>query len=118
MTNRIVALAMLAFLAGCSGDWITGGDLVRPGEATGVLTVENQSSNNLTAVLISNCDANTYGFNRLPDGVSIARGQSYSFTVSAGCWDVDAGYGMTDGYAEAKQRMTVAAYGQTRYTVQ
>lgn len=64
--------------------------------------------------LISNCSASTYGLNRLPDGVSIPRGRSYRFTVSAGCWDVDAG---TWGVGEARQRMTVAPNQVTRYMV-
>lgn len=115
--KRVLVLALLAGVAGCSGDWITGGDLIRPGEPTGVITIDNQTSANLTAVLISNCSANTYGLNRLPDGASIAPGETYSFTVSAGCWDVDVGYGWQTGYAEAKQRMDVRAYGQTVYTV-
>ena len=64
--------------------------------------------------LISNCSASTYGLNHLPDGVSIPRERSYRFTVSAGCWDVDAG---TSGVGEARQRMTVAPNQMTRYTV-
>ena len=56
----------------------------------------------------------TYGFDRLPDNVVIGPGQAYSFTVSAGCWDVDAG---SIGYGEARQRMTVAAGGIVEYTV-
>ncbi len=70
---------------------ITGGELLRPGEPTGTLTVINGTSGHIDVVTISECAASTYGFDRLPDNVSIGSGQSYSFTVSAGCWDVDAG---------------------------
>lgn len=102
-------------LAACNGsDWITGGDLVVPGTATGTIEVVNATGNDLHAVLISNCDASTYGLNRLPDGTVIPPGSSFAFTVSAGCWDVDAG---TLGVGEARQRMDVAAGGLTRYTV-
>ena len=102
-------------LGACSGDaWITGGELIRPGEPTGTLEVLNATSNPLHAVLISECSASTYGLNRLPGGVAIAPGDSYSFTVSAGCWDVDGG---TFGVGEARQRMNVAAGGRTRYTI-
>jgi hypothetical protein len=111
----IGATFVLASLAACSGDaWITGGELIRPGEPTGTITVVNDTSRYIDVVLISECSASTYGLDRLPEGVALATGQSYSFTVSAGCWDVDAG---SVGYGEARQRMTVAAGGVTQYTV-
>ncbi len=111
----LVALLFVVPLAACSGDaWITGGDLVEPGTSTGTIEVLNATSNQLNAVLISNCNASTYGLNRLPDGLAIPSGGSYQWTVSAGCWDVDAG---TFGVGEARQRMSVAAGGITRYTV-
>jgi hypothetical protein len=105
--------ATLVCLSACSS-LITGGDLIRPGEATGVIEVINQTSNVVDVVLISECNASTYGLNRMPDGVGIGTGQSYQFTVSAGCWDVDAG---SFGVGEARQRMTVSAGGLTSYTV-
>lgn len=109
------AAFVLTALAGCSGDaWITGGELIRPGEPTGTITVINNTSRYIDVILISECNASTYGLDRLPENVSLATGQSYSFTVSAGCWDVDAG---SIGYGEARQRMTVAAGGITEYTV-
>ncbi len=109
------ALLFVVPLAACSGDaWITGGDLVEPGTSTGTIEVLNATSNQLNAVLISNCNASTSGLNRLPDGLAIPSGGSYQWTVSAGCWDVDAG---TFGVGEARQRMSVAAGGVTRYTV-
>lgn len=106
-------LAALPLLAACSS-LITGGDLIRPGEATGIIQVVNNTSHNVDGVLISECNASTYGLNRMPDGEVLSPGESYDFTVSAGCWDVDAG-SFTGG--EARQRMTVAAGGMTRYTV-
>jgi hypothetical protein len=107
--------ASLLLLAGCSGDaWITGGELIRPGEPTGTITVVNGGSRVIDVVLISECGASTYGLDRLPESVALYSGQSYSFTVSAGCWDVDAG---SVGYGEARQRMNVAANGITEYTV-
>ena len=101
------------WLAGCSS-LITGGDLIRPGEATGTLQVVNGTSNYIDTIAISECNASTYGLDRLPDDVSLAPGEYYEFTVSAGCWDVDAG---SFGVGEAKHRMDVEAYGVTRYTV-
>ena len=107
--------AGLLFVAGCSGDaWITGGELIRPGEPTGTITVVNGTSRVIDVILISECGASTYGLDRLPDTVALGSGQSYSFTVSAGCWDVDAG---SVGYGEARQRLSVAANGITEYTV-
>ena len=113
IVRRGLAAAAIAVLAGCSS-LITGGDLIRPGEATGTIEVINQSGLTVDVVLISECNASTYGLNRLPQGTVIPPGQAYQFTVSAGCWDVDAG---VVGYGEARQRMTVGAGGVTSYTV-
>lgn len=116
--NRFIRLAAVAAAAAsaaaCSSDLITGGPLIRPGEPTGVIVVQNASGHRVDAVLISACSASTYGLNRLPSGVGIPPGGSYEFTVSAGCWDVDAG---TIGVGEARQRMQVSPGGGVRYTV-
>ena len=106
---------VLSALAACNpASMFSGGELLGPGEPSGTLTVINGTSGNIDVVSISDCDASTYGFDRLPDNVSIGPGQSYSFTVSAGCWDVDAG---AIGVGEARQRLSVAANGITEYTV-
>ena len=111
----LAAMLFVVPLAACSSDaWITGGGLVEPGTATGTIEVVNGTSDQLHAVLISNCNASTYGLNRLPEGMAIPSGGRYQFTVSAGCWDVDAG---TFGVGEARQRMNVAAGGITVYPV-
>jgi hypothetical protein len=107
------ALLSLALLAGCSS-LITGGDLIRPGEATGTIEVINNTGGVLDVVLISECGASTYGLDRMAENEVINSGSSRAFTVSAGCWDVDAG---AFGVGEARQRMTVAAGGITQYTV-
>lgn len=83
-------IATLTATGGCAS-LITGGDLIRPGEPTGTIRVTNVSSGAINVVLISDCNASTYGLNRLPSGYSIPPGGSYRFTVSAGCWDVGAG---------------------------
>lgn len=113
---RLAASAAgLVLMAGCSGDaWITGGELIRPGEPTGTITVINGTTRVIDVILISECGASTYGLDRLPETVALGSGQSYAFTVSAGCWDVDAG---SVGYGEARQRLSVAANGITQYTV-
>lgn len=108
-----IAAAFIA-MSGCES-LITGGPLLREGEPTGVIVVQNGSNQVVHAVLISDCSASTYGLNRLPDGLTIPPGRSYTFTVSAGCWDVDAG---SLGYGEARQRMQVRAGGGVRYTVE
>lgn len=114
-TSMAIGLAVAASiaLAGCES-LVTGGDLLRPGEQTGVIEVVNASGMTVDAVLISDCNASTYGLNRLPGGVTIPPGGSHVFTVSAGCWDVDTG---VIGYGEARQRMQVPASGGVRYTV-
>lgn len=108
------AVAALVLLSGCS-NLITGGELIRPGEATGSIEVVNATSYQMDVVLISDCSQASYGLNRLPQGVSLSTGQSYTWTVSAGCWDVDGG--STYGMFEARQRMNVAAGGLVRYTI-
>ena len=111
----VAAVSLAAALSGCSSDLLTGGPLLRPGEPTGVIQVVNGSRGSINVVLISSCDASTYGLNRLPSGVAIPQGSSYNFTVSAGCWDVDAG--STSRGAEARQRMQVRPGGGARYVV-
>jgi hypothetical protein len=108
-----LAVVLAVALSACAS-LVTGGPLLRPGEPTGIIQVVNGSSRVVDAVLISDCSASTYGLNRLPSGTAIGPGQSYNFTVSAGCWDVDAG---AVGYGEARQRMQVQAGGGVRYTV-
>lgn len=108
--GAVVALA--ASVAACAS-LVTGGPLVRPGEPTGVLEIANGSSRTLTAILISDCSAASYGLNRLPSGVTVPPGRSYSFTVSSGCWDVDAGL----AYNEARFRTRVPAGRRVRHTV-
>lgn len=113
--NKLLAFGFGATLAvivaGCS---VTGGDLIRPGEPTATLIVVNGSYGYLDAIVISDCDNFTYGFNRLSDGDSIAPGEARSFTLSAGCWDV--GGGEFAG-GEAYERMTLAAGSVTRFTI-
>jgi hypothetical protein len=108
-----LAVACFTAVSGCTG-FITGGDLIRPGEPTGTIEIVNNTGGVIDVVSISDCKASTYGFDRLPDNTVIAAGTSYKFTVSAGCWDVDAG---SIGVGEARQRMDVSAGGNTRYTV-
>jgi hypothetical protein len=113
MKNLLVIAAAATALSGCAG-MITGGELIRPGEPTARIRVENYTSGPVNAVLISACSASTYGLNRLPSGVSIPPGRSYDFTVSAGCWDVAAG---TVGVGDARERMQLSPGMTFRYGV-
>ncbi len=111
---RAAAAATIIGLAGGLGgcaSLITGGELIRPGEPTGALVVRNVSqTNSIDVVLVSDCSAHTYGLNRLPSGYSIPPGGSYTFTVSAGCWDVGAGEVLSaNSWTEGYARVTVAA---------
>jgi hypothetical protein len=96
-------------LGGCAS-LITGGELIRPGEPTGALEIRNVSrGDSIDVVLVSTCSASTYGLNRLPSGYSIPPGGSYTFTVSAGCWDVGAGEVLSqNSWTEGYARVTVA----------
>lgn len=110
---RVAAAATSIGLAGSLGgcaSLITGGELIRPGEPTGSLQIQNVSgANAIDVVLVSTCSASTYGLNRLPSGYSIPPGGSYTFTVSAGCWDVGAGEVLSqNSWTEGYARVTVA----------
>ncbi|UJW85443.1 LptM family lipoprotein [Devosia sp. SL43] len=113
--NKLIALGLAAVtavtLAGCS---VTGGDLIRPGEPTATLIIINGSYGYLDAIVISDCNNFTYGFNRLSDGDSIAPGDARTFTLSSGCWDVGGG---ELGGGEAYERMNLAAGSVTRFTI-
>ncbi len=108
-----LALASVALVSGCA-DLITGGPLIRPGEPTGYIEVANGSSYVIDVVMISNCNASTYGLNRMAEGESIAPGYSYTFEVSAGCWDVGAG---SFAGVEAYQRMDIGSKMTMHYTL-
>ena len=104
----VLALGIAVALSGCTSDLVTGGPLIRPGEPQGAIRVINATNGQLHAVLISTCSASTYGLNRLPGGIAIPSGGAYSFTVSAGCWDVSGG---TLGVGDARGRIQVAPGG-------
>lgn len=104
-----LALGVAVALSGCSSDLVTGGPLIRPGEPQGAIRVINATNGQLQVILISSCDASTYGLNRLPRGTAIPSGGAYSFAVSSGCWDVAGG---TLGVGDARGRLRVAP-GQT-----
>ena len=103
MKHLLAIVGAATALSGCAG-LITGGELIRPGEPTGYIQVVNQTRGAVNVVLISSCDASTYGLNRLPSGTSIAQGSSYRFQVSAGCWDIAGG---TIGVGDARGRIQV-----------
>ena len=105
-TKTAAALGLAATLAACGS--LDGGPLVRPGEPVGQITIRNTSNAHLTVVTMSDCSNSTYGFNRLSDGETIAPGYDRYFTVSAGCWDVQVGYGYGTGYATGTRRTQVS----------
>jgi len=111
--STLAALAVVASgLAGC--DTLTGGDLVRPGEPTATLIIINDTYGYLDAIVISDCSAMSYGFNRLGQDDSIPPGGSRSFELSAGCWDV--GGGEFAG-VEAYERMVLNPGDVMRYSI-
>lgn len=98
-----LALAGMALLSACSS--MAGGTLIRDGDyATSIIEVINSTGQPIHAVLISECDNFTYGFNRMGDGEVILPGESRQFEVSAGCWDVSAG---TLGVGEVRHRFNL-----------
>ncbi|MFJ6024051.1 hypothetical protein ACIQC9_05585 [Brevundimonas sp. NPDC092305] len=111
-TMAALAVSTIA-LTGCAS-LITGGELIRPGEPTGTIRVSNVSRGAINVVLISDCNASTYGLNRLASGVAIPQGRSHDFTVSAGCGDVAAGI---IGYGDTRRRMQIEAGGGVDWAV-
>lgn len=86
-----LALSLLAGVSGCAS-LITGGDLIRPGEPMARLVFANTSNGQvIDTILISTCEASSYGLDRLPEGIAIGPGQSWTWDVSAGCYDVMVG---------------------------
>ena len=107
------ALVGALSLSGCMS-LITGGDLIREGEPMARFTFENRlQSQPFDTILISTCDASSYGLDRLPEGVVIRPGQSYSWDVSAGCYDIMVG-NVGDGSTPGK-RIRIPA--NTRFTL-
>lgn len=115
--NKLIVLGLAACmatpLAGCS-DTFVGGPLIQPGKATGMLIVVNATQSQLDTVLLNDCNAMSYGLNRLADGEHISPGYSRSFILSAGCWAVGTG---TFGGGEAFKDVDVAPGGTTRLTI-
>jgi hypothetical protein len=106
-TFTSLAIGLMVLQAGCAG--LMGGELVRQGTATGTLRVINGSGTTVTQVLISQCDASSYGLNRMPSGMVLQSGASWDVTVSSGCYDLMVGYGTATGYAAARQKVNVSA---------
>ena len=115
--NKFPHAAFVVAALGLSGcmDLITGGPLITPGTPTGTIVFENATSGTLDVVVMSTCSAGSYGLNRLPGDAVIPAGKTYSFEVSAGCWDV--GAGSIGASQQALQRISVAPGGTTRYTI-
>ncbi|MEM1163050.1 MAG: hypothetical protein AAGJ28_19150 [Pseudomonadota bacterium] len=115
MIRSLSVLAAVTLLSACGLD---AGQLVRPGVPTGTFVMFNQGNAAITAVTISTCEANSHGLNRLQDGYVIQPGRGARFTLSAGCYDVAAGYGLGDrSYAYAQRRLTVSAGRETRLNI-
>lgn len=116
--HHLIAGAVLAgslSLSACSG--MLGGELIREGVPTGQIRVENASSAVITVITVSPCDAMSHGLNRLPNGTTVGPNQYYNFTVSRGCYDVQAGFGDGTSYSVADFRIDVPAGRVTRTTV-
>lgn len=58
----------------------------------GALVVDNRTGGPIDVVLISKCNAMSYGLNRLSKP-PIPNGQRLAFRVGTGCWDVTVGRG-------------------------
>ena len=86
---RTALFAAALALTGCSS--FIGGDLVREGQPVGQIVLQNKSGIPINVVTISRCNAMSHGLNVLNSGSAIYDGNSHSWAVNAGCWDVGAG---------------------------
>lgn len=116
---RGLAAAAFVTLAGCASTALTGStgtNLANANGATGTIRIINESGEYLDVVLISDCDAFTYGMNnQLPQNEGIPNGGSYDFTVPAGCWDVAAG---AVGVGDTRHRMEIPPNGIFELTIE
>ena len=88
LAPAIIVTAALA-LTGCSS--FVGGDLVREGQPVRQIVLQNKSGIPINVVTTSRCNAMNHGLNVLNSGGAILDGNSQSWAVNAGCWDVGAG---------------------------
>jgi hypothetical protein len=113
----LIAAGLIA-LAGCSTTALTGStgtNLANANGATGTIRVINDSGEYIDVVLISDCDAFTYGMeNQLPPNEGIPHGSYYDFIVPSGCWDVAAG---SIGVGDARQRLNLPPNGIFELTI-
>lgn len=113
LPSRLARLVMLAgtatTLAACGGGDGPTGPGAAPTQA--LLVVRNASTVALTAVQFSACSETTWGGNRLDANESIAPGQSRSWQVTPGCYDVRA---QTSSGASATFFDRTVDAGQTR----
>lgn len=86
---RAVTILSALALTGCSS--FLGGDLVREGQPVGQVVIQNKSGITINVVTISRCNAMSHGLNVLNSGDAIYDGQSRSWAVNSGCWDIGAG---------------------------
>ncbi len=86
---KFALLTAAMALSGCSS--FIGGDLVREGEPVGQIVLQNKSGIPINVVTIARCNAMSHGLNVLNSGSAIYDGNSQSWAVNAGCWDVGAG---------------------------
>src|SRR5690606_20942821 len=64
--------------------------LVRKGEPSGTLIVENQSGVGIDVLTLSRCSAMSHGLDRLT-GQVIHHNSRMHFQLGAGCWDIMVG---------------------------
>jgi hypothetical protein len=85
------ALTCAAFaLSSCAS--VTGGALIRKGEQPSTLVVQNSSGVGIDVLTLSRCSALSYGLDRLTGSQpEIPNRTSMSFTLGAGCWDIQVG---------------------------
>lgn len=88
MRTRQAFTSLLLFvllLCGCR----TGGSLITdPNLPTGELIINNQSGTTITKAQIAACQERYFGPDRLGSSETIPHNRRRSFTVSAGCWDI------------------------------
>jgi hypothetical protein len=117
-TGKVLLPALALALAGCSS--MLGGELVKQGEPVGAITIVNRAGIEMNVVTLSRCNAMSHGLSRLGGGETIRHGQSRTWQVGPGCWDI--GVGRTGScsatscnWHEAYDKVEVVA-GRTTYS--
>ena len=109
----LALLAALAVVPGCMmsrPNVYTGG-----GGGYGSVLLLNQTDTAIHYVYVSSCSNNSWGEDQLGDAEVIMPGNSRTFSMSPGCWDLKAEF--SDGRTLEERGVTIASCGSRTWTL-